>query len=68
MVKRSARSIGDIEEQIKKLKEQIRRKQESQAKRFAKIAEQAGLLEREISDEELLREFQALAERFPQKT
>lgn len=67
MTKRATRSIADIEEQIKKLKDQIRRKQDNEAKRIAKIAEQAGLLERDISEEELLKEFSALAERFPEK-
>lgn len=67
MAKRITRSIAEIEEQIKKLKEQIRRKQDNEARRIAKIAEHAGLLDREISDTELLKEFSALAERFPQK-
>ncbi len=67
MAKRPARSIADIEDQIRKLKDQIRRKQDNEAKRIAKLAEQAGLLDRDISEEELLKEFMALAQRFPEK-
>lgn len=63
----AARTVADIEEQIKKLKEQIRKRQERQAMRIGKIAEQAGLTERDVSDAVLLSEFSALAARFPEK-
>lgn len=62
-----ARTVADIEKQIKKLKEQIRKRHEREARRVGKIADEAGLLEREISDEDLLKEFSAIAERFPKK-
>lgn len=62
-----ARSIADIEVQIKKLKEQIRRRHEREARRVGKIADEAGLLERQITDEELVREFEQIAARFPKK-
>ncbi|TCQ73042.1 TraC-like protein [Ochrobactrum sp. BH3] len=54
------RSVADIEEQIKK-------RHERDAKHVAKIAEQSGLLVRDISDEDLVKEFAAIAARFPQK-
>ncbi|TCQ73814.1 TraC-like protein [Ochrobactrum sp. BH3] len=61
------RPVADIEEQIKKLREQIKKRHEREAKHVAKIAEQSGLLERDISDETLLKEFAAIAARFPKK-
>ncbi|PRA78285.1 hypothetical protein CQ054_22375 [Ochrobactrum sp. MYb29] len=61
------RSVADIEDQIKKLREQIKKRHEREAKHVAKLAEQSGLLDRQISDEDLVKEFAAIAARFPEK-
>jgi len=67
MAKRAERSISEIEEHIKKLSEQIKRKKARELQRYGKIADAAGLVACEISDEDLLKEFTAMAGRFPKK-
>ena len=61
------RPVSDIEEQIKKLREQIKKRHEREARHVAKLATQSGLLDRNISEEDLLKEFAAIAARFPEK-
>lgn len=64
----AVRTVADIEEQIKKLKDQIRKRRQREAKRLGKIPERAGLTERDISDAQLLSEFSAIAARCPEKS
>ena len=57
-------TLSDIDEQIEQLKAKRRNMVQQRAERFAKIAAQAGLAEVEISDDEALEAFKAIADRF----
>ena len=61
-------TLSDIDEQIEQLKAKRRNMVQQRAERFAKIAAQAGLAEVEISDDEALEAFKALADRFRRPT
>ena len=57
-------TLSDIDEQIEQLKAKRRNMVQQRAERFAKIAAQAGLAEVDISDDEALEAFKAIADRF----
>lgn len=57
------RTVADIEERIKRLKEETKRRQGRE-----KIAGQGGLTRRDVSDARLLSEFSVTAARFPDKS
>src|SRR5215210_770645 len=57
-------TLSDIDEQIEQLKAKRRHMVQQRAERFAKIAAQAGLAEVDISDDEALEAFKAIADRF----
>jgi len=57
-------SMAGIDAKIEKLKERKKKIQLRASERFVRAAIEAGLLDIDISDEELLTEFRALAGRF----
>jgi len=57
-------TLSDIDEQIEQLKAKRRNMVQQRAERFSKIAAQAGLAEVDISDDEALEAFKAIADRF----
>jgi hypothetical protein len=57
-------TLSDIDEQIEQLKAKRRHMVQQRAERFSKIAAQAGLAEVDISDDEALEAFKAIADRF----
>ena len=57
-------TLSDIDEQIEQLKAKRRHMVQQRAERFARIAAQAGLAEVDISDDEALQAFKAIADRF----
>lgn len=65
---RKPKSVIDIDKEIKALKAQRVASIEARADQIGKIAAKANLTTLEISDAELLKEFQAIAERFRRKT
>ena len=58
---------SDIDAKIRQLKEKREKLLEQRGKRLARIADQAGLLEVQISEEDLLKEFKEIAARFRAK-
>jgi hypothetical protein len=55
---------SDIDAKILELKQKREKMLEQRGRRYARIADQAGLLEIQISDEDLLKAFKEMAERF----
>ncbi len=62
------RSVSDIDEQIEALKAKRVAALESRADQIGKIAAKADLTTLDLSDAELLKEFQQIAERFRRKS
>jgi len=58
---------SDIDAKIQALKEKREKMLDQRGRRYARIADQAGLIEVQISDEDLLREFKGIADRFRAK-
>jgi TraC-like protein len=58
---------SDIDAKIRELKEKRERMLDQRGRRYARIADQAGLLEVQISDDDLLKEFKEIAARFRTK-
>ena len=65
---RKPKSVIDIDNEIEALKAQRIASLEARAGHIGKIAAKADLATLEISDAELLKEFQAIADRFRRKT
>ena len=61
-------TLSDLDEQIEQLKAKRRHMVQQRAERFSKIAAQAGLAEVDISDDEALEAFKAIADRFRRPT
>ena len=57
-------TLSDIDEQIEQLKAKRHHMVQQRAERFSKIAAQAGLAEVDITDNEALEAFKAIADRF----
>jgi hypothetical protein len=65
---RKPKSVIDIDKEIEALKAQRIASLEARADQIGKIAAKADLATLEISDAELLKEFQAIADRFRRKS
>lgn len=65
---RKPKSVVDIDKEIEALKAQRVAALEARADQIGKIAAKADLTNLEITDAELLKEFQAIADRFRRKT
>lgn len=65
---RKPKSVADIDREIEALKAQRVAALEGRADQIGKIAGKAGLTTLEITDAELMKEFQAMADRFRRKT
>ena len=65
---RKPKSVIDIDKEIEALRAQRVASIEARADQIGKIAAKADLTTLEISDAELLKEFQAIADRFRRKT
>ena len=57
-------TLSDIDEQIEQLKAKRRHMVQQRAERLARISARAGLADVDISDDEALEAFKALADRF----
>ena len=65
---RAKLNVADIEAKIQKLVEKKRALEKKAGDNIAKLASQAGLLDLDLTDEEVLAGFKSLAETFRQKT
>lgn len=64
---RKPRSVSDIDAEIEALKKQRKEALEAQSAHIGRLAAKAGLTGLDISDAELVKEFEAVAARFQNK-